>query len=215
MKRAFQIKEIKPRIFLFEFSDHYDMCMHFLRYQEYYESPSPKFRGKGFTIFDFMKWYSHKYGDGVFTYPRDWGGFNIPGNIIFDLWDKKLISDKNHYDVEMYDAWRTCRAKAGDVNFYIIGVVKGNGALDHEIAHGFFYLYPEFKNNMKKLVKKLSPKTRQKINATLKKMGYTPKVYVDETQAYIATGSFSQTAKIKERKPIQEYFKKFLEKSDE
>ena len=45
MSRIFKITEVKPRIFLFEFKNHYDMCMYFMRYQEYYESASPKFRG--------------------------------------------------------------------------------------------------------------------------------------------------------------------------
>ena len=38
MKRSFKIKEVRPYVFLFEFTDQYDMSMHFLRYQEFYES---------------------------------------------------------------------------------------------------------------------------------------------------------------------------------
>ena len=95
MNKAFKIKEIKPNIFLFEFKHNYDMCMHFLRYQEYYESSSPKYRGKAFEIFDFMRWYSLKYGKGAFTYVDDWDGFNIPSHIIWSLWNLNLIPDKN------------------------------------------------------------------------------------------------------------------------
>ena len=39
MKKPYTVKEIKPRIFLLSFKDHYDLCMHFVRYQEFYESP--------------------------------------------------------------------------------------------------------------------------------------------------------------------------------
>jgi len=216
MKKAFVIKEVKPGIFLFEFNHHYDMCMYFLRYQEFYESASPKYRGKSFQIFDFMKWYSLKYGKGAFTYPDDWNGFNIPGNIIFDLWNQHLIPDKNIYDYEMYEAWKECNARAQGKKFYIIGVVKGNKALSHEIAHGLFYLHPEYKREMSKLVKGLSPSFRKSINETLKKLGYTPKVYVDETQAYMSTGLTEAFGKVDqwaaERKPFQEYLKKFLRK---
>lgn len=213
MKKPFIIKEVKPRIFLFEFSNNYDMCMHFLRYQEFYESASPKFRGKEFTIFDFMKWYSAKYGGGSFTYPNDWNGFNIPGDLIFNMWNQHLIPDKNIYDFAMYMAWKDCYAKYGDAKFYIIGVVRGNNALSHEIAHGLFYLNSEYNKEMKALVKGLDPSIRKTINEGLKKLGYTPKVYVDETQAYMSTGLSEAFGDVKqweqERKAFEACFKKF------
>lgn len=222
MSQAFTIKEVKPRIFLFEFRNHYDMCMHFLRYQEFYESASPKFRGKSFEIFDFMKWYSLKYGKGSFTYPSDWDGFNIPSSVIFDLWNKHLISDKNIYDYEMMQAWRECNAKIYEktelaVNqFYIIGTVRGNKALKHEIAHGLFYLDPDYKKEATKLVKALSPSIRKSLNSTLKKLGYTPKVYVDEIQAYMSTGltgAFGDVDQWKnERKAFEKLLKQFLKR---
>lgn len=211
----FKIKEVKPRVFLFEFKNNYDMCMYFLRYQEYYESPSSKFRGKSFEIFDFMKWYSEKYGGDAFTYPRDWDGFNIPGNIIMDVW-MKHISDKNIYDYEMYNAWKECNYKSGGNPFYIIGAVKGKkNALKHEIAHAFFTLYPEYKSGMTQLVKELDPSIRQKLNGGLKKLGYTPKVYIDEIQAYLSTGispSFGVGKLSNECKPFQKFFKDFSRK---
>lgn len=189
MKRPFVIKEIKPNIFLFEFTNHYDICMYFLRYQEFYESSSPKFRGKSFQIIDFMKWYSLKYGKGAFTYPMDWDGFNIPGEIIGNVW-KLGISDKNIYDYEMYKAWKEYKVKAKG-KFYIIGIVRGNkesNALNHEIAHALFYLNSGYKAVATALVKDLPVNLRKSMNLSLKILGYTPKVYVDETQAYLATG---------------------------
>lgn len=222
MSRAFTIKEVKPRIFLFEFKNHYDMCMHFLRYQEYYESASPKFRGKSFEVFDFMKWYSLKYGKGSFTYPSDWNGFNIPSSVIFDLWNKHDIPDKNIYDYEMRQAWRECNAKIYErtelpVNqFYIIGTVRGNKALKHEIAHGLFYLHSEYKKGATKLVKELSPGIRKHLSSVLKKLGYTPKVYVDEIQAYMSTGltgAFGDVDQWKdERKAFEKHLKQFLKR---
>lgn len=218
MKPPFIIKEVKPRIFLFEFSNNYDMCMNFLRYQEYYECSSPKFRGKSFDIFEFMRWYSYKYGKGAFTYPDDWDGFNIPGDVIKKVHDL-FIESRTIYDYQMLDAWRKCNEMAKGENFYIIGVVRGSGSLHHEIAHGLFYLHPEYKKEMTKLVKALDPKIRKEINATLKRLGYTPKVYVDETQAYMATNlskSFEDRTKWpEERKVFEKFFKKFARKSNE
>lgn len=214
MKTAFEIKEVKPQIFLFEFKNNYDMCMHFLRYQEYYESSSPKFRGKAFDFFDFMKWYTFKYGKGVFTYPDDWNGFNIPGDIISKVWLLGILN-KNVYDLEMFKAWHECIRRGTGEKFYIIGAVKNSGALNHEIAHGIFYLYPEYKKEMTKLVKALAPEVRKEMNTILKRLGYTPKVYIDETQAYLATGitdSFGHDFKTKwatERKAFAKFYKKF------
>lgn len=212
MKKAFKIKEVKAGIFLFEFSNHYDMCMHFLRYQEFYESSSPQFRGKSFDIFDFMKWYSLKYGKGAFTYPSDWNGFNIPGDTIKKVWDLH-INSKTIYDYEMLMAWRECNQKANGQPFYIIGVVRGNKALNHEIAHGMFYLHPEYRKEATKLVKKLNPDIRASLNKTLKKLGYTPKVYTDETQAYMSTGLTGAFGEVdqwaEERKAFRKLYKKF------
>lgn len=214
--KAFKIKEVKPRIFLFEFRNHYDMCMHFLRYQEFYESASPKYRGKSFDIFDFMKWYSLKYGKGAFTYPIDWNGFNIPGNIIKKVWDLHIDS-KTIYDYEMLMAWRECNEKANGEPFYIIGVVRGSKALKHEIAHGMFFLNSEYKKEMTKLVKSLPSDIRKVINVGLKKLGYTPKVYTDETQAYMSTGLTGAFGDVdqwrEERKAFTACFKKYSRKT--
>lgn len=222
MKRPFEIKEVKPRIFLFEFTDNYDMCMFFLRYQEFYESPSHKYRGKSFEIFDFMRWYSKKFGKGSFTYPNDWDGFNIPGTIIWKMWNEHFIPDKNIYDYEMYQAWKECNSKLNlgvglPINqFYIIGAKKGSSALSHEIAHGLFYLYPEYRKEMTKLFRALKPDIQKALKVGLKKLGYTTKVYVDEAQAYMSTGlneAFGPNTKqwAKERKVFRDFYKKFSE----
>jgi hypothetical protein len=186
MKNTFKLSEVKPNIFSLEFRDEYDMCMTFLRYQEYYESPSPKYRGKKFKILDFMKYYSNAFGKGAFTYPIDWAGFNIPDYVIKNV-VALGIPDKNDYDKQMWEVYQKCKKKAKGQRFYIIGVAKGNGALNHEIAHGLYYINPQYKKEMDKLVKKLDPDLRKVMNAYLLKVGYTPRVFVDETQANMAT----------------------------
>lgn len=186
MKLIYKIKEVKPKIFLLSFTDNYDLCMFFLRYQEFYESPSPNFRGKQFEILDFMQWYSKKYGNGAFTYPTDWGGFNIPSSVIKDIHNLSII-DRNIYDYEMLNIYRQCKKIHSD--FYLIGALKSaTTTINHEIAHGFFYTSPEYKKASSKLVQKLSKSARSHINKWLAKKGYTQKVFVDETQAYLSTG---------------------------
>jgi hypothetical protein len=183
----YKLTEVKPRIFFLNFTSNYDMAMMFLRYQEHYESPNPKFRDKAFTILEFMQWYSKKFGKGAFTYPVDWGGFNIPGEVIIKV-NILGISDKNVYDQEMKALYDKCYKVYPDGKFYIIAAVGVSGAMKHEIAHGLFYTQPKYRLHMKRLVKALKPTLRKKMFKALGDIGYTSRVYVDECQAYFATG---------------------------
>jgi hypothetical protein len=187
MKTAnYTLKEIKPNIFHLTFQDRYDLCMYFLRYQEFYESSSPKFRNKSFTILSFMRWYSKKYGNGSFTYPSDWNGFNIPGDIIPKV-HNLMIPDRNIYDYELLNIYKHCKKSSQD--FYLIGSIKkDNITINHELAHGFFYTNKIYKSAMISLVKSIPKDIKLSITHWLKTKGYTPKVYTDEIQAYLATG---------------------------
>lgn len=187
MKTAkYSLKEIKPNIFYLEFQDRYDLCMHFLRYQEFYESPSNKFRNKAFSILSFMRWYAKKYGNNSFTYTSDWSGFNIPSYVIEQV-HNLTIPDRNIYDYEMLNIYRHCKKSSND--FYLIGATKKDRkTLNHELAHGFFYIDKTYKTLMTKLVKAIPQDIRNQINNWLKVKGYTPKVFIDETQAYLSTG---------------------------
>lgn len=187
---TFELQEIRPQIFLMSFKNRYDLAMYFLRYQEFYESPSPTYRGQAFEILDFMRWYSLEYGNGVFTYPDDWAGFNISGNIIKQVWDLG-ITDRNKYDYEMWQIYQKCQEQTkGD--FYLIGTASDEKenviTLEHEVAHGFFYTLPIYKEEMIKLVQALSVELYDSLIAQLENSGYTSEVYVDEIQAYMATG---------------------------
>lgn len=208
----YTITEIRPKIFFVNFKDSYDMCMTFLRYQEFYESPSPKFRNKIFTIFDYMKWYSKKYGNGAFTYPKDWSGFNIPGKIPNQVFE--YITDWNNYDNNMRDVFEFCKSKypSSTNDFYIIGAVGKNGALTHEISHGFFSSNKNYKKEMLKLVSKLPKEIYKNFCAKLSKMGYTSKVFKDEIQAYLSTGLFDELCFAK---PYEEDFIKIFNKYNE
>lgn len=189
--KEFKLEEIRPKIFLMSFDNSYDLAMHFVRYQEFYESPSPIFRGKKFELLDFMRWYSKEFGKGVFTYPDDWAGFNIPGSIIKQIWDLG-ISDRNNYDYEMLQIYQEC-AKKSQGDFYLIGAGADDEkevdiTLRHEIAHGFFYTIPEYRDTMIEFVDSLNLQVRSFLEEDLESLGYTPEVYVDEIQAYMSTG---------------------------
>lgn len=182
--KLYSIKSVYPGIYLIKFKDDYNMAMHCLRYQEFYESPNSKFKGKSFTIFDYMEWYFKKVG--CFTYPQDWAGFNFPAHIVKDVIEKG-IPDKNKYDEEISNIYNYCRSLHSSDNFYMIFSLDGQ-TTKHEIAHGLFYLNKDYKKEMKKLVSELPSDAYGAIKQELKNLGYCSSVYVDECQAYFATG---------------------------
>lgn len=182
-----KVSEIRPNIYRFEFDSTYNMAMHFLRYQEYYESPSSKFRNSQFTIFDFMEWYSKEYGNGNFTYPGDWGGFNLPGFIIKDVHNRQIL-DYNKYDKNMFTAYRECFKKSKEKDFYVIACTEDETVMKHEIAHGFYFINYDYMMKAQELVNKLEPSFRNAIFNELKEVGYASSVFIDEAHAYLATG---------------------------
>jgi len=222
------LQKLYPRLYLMKFDDkdRYDMCMTFCRYQEKYESSNPRFRNKDFELVDFMEWYS-KDRDGSFSYPNDWAGFNIPNTLFHSQWYHN-IRDKNKYDYFMlhayYAIWHDIKygsdsffktgsptdfgKEGNDPKYYLIGATN-DWAISHEFAHGLYYLNPKYKKQMNALTKKLPKKFLDKVNSWLEYIGYTPKVFADETQAYMATG-FPESANIdpgKLAKPYEEIFK--------
>jgi hypothetical protein len=215
----YTLTEIKDGIFLVEFDNATDLAMTFLRYQEYYESPNPKFKGKKFTIIDFIEWYSKNNGD-LFTYPRDWAGFNIPMNVVFEVQSSYPgngpITDFNKYDELMKQIVLKIEKKKGNKGNgyraigknYIIGTLKGKSdVMKHELAHGFYHVYPFYKTDMDKLYSKLSIKSKKELDSKFKAMGYHKSVWKDEAQAYLSTGEYLTPA---ERKPFVDLLNKFV-----
>ncbi len=188
----FKVFHLSGKIYLFVFDELYDLCMHFLRYQEFYESP--KFNGKPFTIIEFIEWYSKSYGDGAFTYTKDWAGFNIPSNVIWQV-HATGIADYNKYDAAMLKAFNqissTTHLRKDGVRqdgFYILGACKNDiGVLGHELAHGLYATDAAYNAEMQECRKKMPPAMVKNIFAFFKSLGYNEKVFEDELQVYLAT----------------------------
>lgn len=184
----FQLKRLKPKIWHLHFEHPYDLTMHFLRYQEYYESP--RFKKLNVQLVDVMDWYSRNIGEGLFTYPNDWAGFNLPGSDIFKL-HKQGIEDANRYDRMMLGIAEFIRAKEDNDKFYLIGTSNTDecfkATFNHELAHGMFFAEPEYRKKMISLVDELPTRTKNFIFKKLKECGYAEGFLVDECQAYLGT----------------------------
>ena len=192
MKDKIKIKTVRPNIELFTCDDSYDLAMHFLRVQEYYESPNPKFKSNIFSIIDYMEWYSKEFSkDKSFTYAADWSGFNVPSHVLKAVYETEAhkIPDINKYDRIMYSICNHLFHKYGTKDFYLIGAQSDDEeTIKHEIAHGFWFTNPKYRIDMENLVSDLDPYAKHAMIEWLLDNNYCQDVLNDETQAYLATG---------------------------
>ena len=180
------LTKIYEGIYLLEMNDAYDLAMHFLRAQEYYESPNPMFRNHKFSIIDLMEWYS-KENNNCFTYATDWVGFNIPSRVLEDLYIFGGFSDFNKYDLFMRNIHYLISGQEN--SYYLIGAKFGEVEdKDHELAHAFFYTNQEYKKQTLQLLNTIDTKIIDCFRYFLTSNGYTDEVVEDEIQAYMATG---------------------------
>ena len=186
----YEIRKIYDRIYHIHFDRQFDLCMTFLRVQEFYESP--EFKDHYFTVADFMDWYSC---GGDFTYVTDWDGFNVPSPAIdefFELIDY-YDGEWNAFDAELATIHKILSDREkGD--YYLIGTYSKEDEIDqmvlnHEIAHALFASNFDYRRKMERLINKLpKQKVVAKMSETLDEYGYHRAMHRDELQAYFATG---------------------------
>jgi hypothetical protein len=178
--------------------DDYDRAMLFCRYQEYYESPYKKFRGKRFTWMEYMRFYKDAWKKKVFTYPEDWSGYNIPSNILdggVDAFYKETEYDEVMNDIYFYCSINSFNKNDGErCDWYLIGASSRDvKTMDHEIAHGLYFTNKEYKKMVDGLIKNIKPTHYDKLKKKLIKMGYVDdkKIIDDEIQAFMSTGLYN------------------------
>jgi hypothetical protein len=191
--------------------------MTFCRLQEFYESPFEEIRGKNFRIFDFMRMYSKKNGDGCFTYANDWDGFNVPSDAIYSCYVKNKIKDLNEYDKIIQKIHNDiCDKLTDDTNvrpkYYLIGTTgKDKSAMLHEVCHGMYNLNKIFKEKSNKIIDDIPNKIYNKMSKALKNIGYSDKTLKDEINAYLSTGYDSiihnEEFTVKEEERIKDFSK--------
>jgi len=202
------LREISPNVFLFKYDTQYDLCMSFVRMQEFYESPH--FKGRYFTLETFMDWWAKDQSDikGSFDYPARWNGFNIPGEVVSNwlfecdediLRPKELkilrkIAKRFKIKLDNYTDASTFHEclKYGLKDIYIIGVHKESSYskedINHELAHAFYTLYPKYRKKCQKLISKVDKDIVKYAMDSLIKKGYDTDFLDDEFQAYCSTG---------------------------
>jgi hypothetical protein len=227
--------ELMPHVYHLDFDNQYDLAMHFLRYQEYYEGV--KFHKKIFTLVDYMEWYSKtqcewkdkkKRPGRMFSYAADWSGFNIPSWALQEVLPQ--IPDRNKYDDFMSIIEDMLREKEGEHPFYLIGTYGGGASaddpsgeaiLDHEVAHALFTVNQDYRLAVHDLMAQWSMEVGHEgaeldsAQEVLKLMGYHETTVIDEIHAYCATGLCDELKGViskNEMKPFRKLFKEFKRK---
>lgn len=204
-----ELFEMLPGIFALVIKDDKLRARVFMRYQEFYESDSDTFRGKGFKWYDYVKYYKEKTKKDYFSYHEDWAGYNIPCNSIESCIAK--IPDLNFYDLIMFSVVDTIREKVGSENFYLIGIDQSDGEdpslIFHEVAHGLWFSSKGYRNKQTENIENLPSYVRDSISKKISGMGYGDNVIDDEIQAYLSTGTDTSMNRIKDIKKAQIPFK--------
>lgn len=171
----------------------HDLVGAFIRVQEYYESPYDELYRKYFTheklIFTYLK------QNGGFTYFDDWAGFNVPGDIFLEWYQRHEDGPGSlwHCEYQLVELVGSSALYDKKEPFYVIGAnINRPDDVRHELAHAWFYLNDEYEQSMIELVNNYLPEdVISYLETYLIDEGYREDVLVDEIQAYLATSSKS------------------------
>jgi hypothetical protein len=132
-----------------------------------------------------MALYSKK-NDGSFTYPLDWGGFNIPGPVVASLYDYK-IEDRNFYDDIINEIHNKIVTETESNHYYLIGSNSDTTTIEHECCHALYFLDKEYKQKADTATRRICSSLRKKAEDILYELGYDKSIINDELQAYFTT----------------------------
>lgn len=177
--KKIKVIEIVKGLFHLKFPNQYLMNSTLVRMQEYYESP--KFKGKTFTLEDFMDWYVDHDVNKRFDYFTEVRGMNFPLDVLGVFYDGSFdyISKKEKMVLDFFRKWNV------EGRYYIIATFGGKGELKHELAHGLYYLVTEYKKEVLNILRGVEIPS---LRSFLKENIYSRYVYKDEAHAYMIEG---------------------------
>ncbi len=181
----------------------------FLRFQEYYESPT--FQNKVFSLSEFKKWYTKNSPlgktTGKFTYYTDWFGFNVPSYVFTPFFEGKF----NPLTINEKKLLQALQSRKGE-KFYVIGTFgSAPDTLEHEIAHGLFYTNPIYKKKVLAIIDSIPLAAKKPLIAYFKRSeGYHDSVIIDEIHAYLLSEVEFLEMRGVPMQPLVPYHKKLL-----
>lgn len=153
----------------------------FIRFNAYLDSAG--FKGKVFTLDEFKKWYAD---GGKFTYYSDFKGFNVPDHV-FEIFERGKFNP-----LSTEEKWLLDKVKGSAKPFYVIGYVdvpSEKVTKKHELAHTFYYLQPQYKQEvdaiLSRMNKALGVSDTDRLNDFMRDSTYEKSSWPDEMQAYL------------------------------
>lgn len=199
-----KLRKEAERVYSLSFDNRKELCLCFLRYQEFYESDNHRFQNRTFTWAEYITWYAKKRGS--FSYAEDWSGFNFPANTIRVV-QKLGIPDPNHYDRLMDGLLGLIEGEAETSDCYLIGFQTGHATtLDHEMAHAAYYLDETYRYEVESLVLALPENLGESLSTAIQTLGYAKSSVLDEIQAFALTGSRKLLWKGRTPRPLAKFY---------
>lgn len=189
------MKAVKPLnnydIYHINFESQFYVTSSFIRIQEFYESPNYLIKNNYFTLEKLIHEYAIENGN-HFDYFTRWAGFNIPGEILY-AFSKKFKGNLSEKEIDIFNCIMPLVNSREDKEkpFYLIGTFNDHD-INHELAHGLYYLDNDYKTKMDKLTVKLDDNIYSDITDELLTSGYSEEVLLDEIQAYLSTSSLKE-----------------------
>ncbi len=183
-----KLENLTDRLTLVEFSSREALAYAFVRIQEHFESP--QFKGRSFTLEEFIAWYTANSPNGQktgkFTYATDWDAFNLPARAFrpFQSGEFDPLSQREQSLLKILKAWV-------DDGVYVIATWKNGSEHDlrHEVAHGLFNTDRNYKRAVLRALAHLSKEQRAGLQNFLgSTAGYHKETYLDEMHAYLIAG---------------------------
>jgi hypothetical protein len=164
----------------------------FVRIQEYYDGIF--FKDEIFELKEFITMWSEKKGDGKYTYPEFWNGYNVPGTVL-EKWltEVNCKSSIRNEEQALIEKVKVIHCSNNLKNCYVFGITDETAGLEnkivteHETAHALYYLFPKYRKKCNSWVKKLPKEFLQKAQNYLLNRGYNRLSFNDEIQAYLSS----------------------------
>ncbi len=177
--------QIADKIYQIQYINQKDMSASFGRFIEYWENPV--LMGKIFSWQDVSDWYIENtergQKTGKFLYYDEYEGFAVPSSVMKPFY-AGCFSSLKIGEQDLLDQFESIREE----DFYIIATYDRSESEteDHEIAHAFYNLYPDYRKQALSILRTIDPIIRIKLNKWHEAEVH-PKRWLDETQAYLAT----------------------------
>lgn len=195
-----RISKLTSNIYILTFSSRYELCMSFVRINEFCDSP--RFKNKVFTLDEFMDYWVKKNNSKCFEYPAKWNAFGLSCKDLLDWFSQFKMEQGKVRDKEKKIIEKILTKVSVDAlrKTYLIAMYNGHSKrekkrlLEHEIAHAMYFLDPVYRSSCNALIDKIDRKSLRLIKRTLFSMGYSSGkgVVWNEIQAYLSTDGMTK-----------------------